>query len=122
MDTSYTVFTHLLGPDNEILGQQDNLPQGGAFPTTEWQVGQVVADEYHLLLDPTTLPGRYPLEIGMYRAEDVTRLPVIDETGKRLDHDRILLPEISVVPATTPVPMMPGPVQRVYLPVVGIRN
>jgi hypothetical protein len=122
LDTSYTVFTHLLGPDNQIVGQQDNVPQRGSYPTTRWSVGEVVADSYEFIVDPEAAPGRYPLEIGMYRAEDVTRLPVTDAAGLRQPYDRILLPEIAVVMASTPTPATPGVLERLYLPVVGTRD
>jgi hypothetical protein len=36
METSYKVFTHLLGDDGRIWGQKDDLPGQGTLPTIGW--------------------------------------------------------------------------------------
>jgi len=43
---------------------------GGAHPTTEWQLGEIVCDNYGLLIAPDTPPGAYLLEVGMYYLAD----------------------------------------------------
>ncbi len=95
MDTSYTVFTHLLDGANQIRGQQDNLPVGGSYPTTLWAPGEVVTDEYTLVVDAGAPPGERVLEIGLYVAESGQRLPVLDEAGQVIG-DRILLSQVRV--------------------------
>lgn len=95
MDTSYTVFTHLLDGANQIRGQQDNLPLGGSYPTTLWLPGEVVLDEYALVVDADAPPGEHVLEIGLYVAENGRRLPVLDEAGQAIG-DRILLSQVLV--------------------------
>jgi mannosyltransferase len=105
MDVSYTVFTHLLGPSDQVIGQKDSVPQDGAYPTTLWQPGDIVADSYTFTIDPNAPPGEYPIEIGMYRVETATRLPVTGADGQPLPHDRILLPDITVLPKPTPSPV-----------------
>jgi hypothetical protein len=97
MVESYSVFTHLLGPANEILGQQDGVPQGGAYPTSQWRPGEVVVDRYELVIDANAPGGQHPLEIGLYRPADGVRLPVFDEGGQPVPDDRILLGPIMVV-------------------------
>jgi non-ribosomal peptide synthetase component F len=97
MNVSYSVFTHLLGPSNEIVGQKDGIPQDGAYPTTLWQPGEVVVDTYSFVVNDNTLAGEYPLEVGMYRADDGTRLPVADENGQPVPQDRLLLGPITVL-------------------------
>ena len=91
MNTDYTVFTHLLGADNCIVGQQDNMPQAWTAPTTSWLEGEVIIDEYSINVKPDAAPGEYHLEIGMYDAATGQRLPVYSEEQKRLMEDRILL-------------------------------
>jgi 4-amino-4-deoxy-L-arabinose transferase-like glycosyltransferase len=102
MDVSYSVFTHLLGPSSEIIAQDDGVPQDGAYPTTAWQPGEVVADPYSFVIPADTEAGSYPLEVGMYRLETGTRLPVIDAGGQRVPDDRLLLAELTVLPASSP--------------------
>lgn len=96
MDTSYTVFTHLIDEENRIWAQQDNLPKGGGHPTTLWVKGEVVTDRYSIIVNPDTPSGEYILEIGLYNAETGVRLPVLDERGEVVD-DRVLLRKVWVI-------------------------
>jgi hypothetical protein len=93
MEVSYTVFTHLLGEGSngawQIRGQQDNPPVGGSYPTTLWVPGEVVVDEYALAVQPDALKGKYVIEVGLYDAATMQRLPVLDPTGAV--GDRVLL-------------------------------
>jgi hypothetical protein len=92
----YTVFVHLIGPDAaHIVAQQDNPPQGGWYPTSLWSRGELVRDPYELFVPPDTPPGEYEIEVGMYWADDGSRLPLLDERGHKLD-DRILLASLAV--------------------------
>jgi 4-amino-4-deoxy-L-arabinose transferase-like glycosyltransferase len=118
MEVSYTVFTHLVGHSNEILGQDDGLPQGGGYPTTLWKPGEVIADTYTIPIDPGTLPGSYPLKVGMYRLETGTRLPVTDADGQPLANDSIELLRFRVQAAVTPPPIVLDAHFRIFLPIV----
>ena len=95
METSYTVFTHLLDGASQIRGQQDNPPLGGSYPTTMWTPGEVVTDQYTLIIDADAPPGEHIIEIGFYVAETGRRLPVLDESGQVIG-DRILLSQVRV--------------------------
>ncbi len=115
MDAGYTVFVHILGPGNEVLGQKDSQPRSGTHPTSQWQPGEVVTDTHSFAVSPGTLPGDYPIEVGMYLLETLTRLPVVGADGQRMPDDRVLLGEVSVRPAATAVPTT---LSRVYFPLV----
>lgn len=101
MDTSYVVFTHLLGQEynpqrgNFIWGQVDSIPLGGSYPTTGWAPGERIADEYWIPIDPQAPQGDYELEVGMYEPATGVRLPVFDAQGVALG-DRILLAHLKV--------------------------
>jgi len=95
IETSYTVFTHLLDGANQIRGQQDNPPMGGSYPTTLWMPGEVVTDAYAFGVDAGALPGEHVIEIGLYVAETGQRLPVLDAAGQVIG-DRILLGVVQV--------------------------
>jgi hypothetical protein len=95
MDASYTVFTHLLDEANQIWAQQDNPPVSGTYPTTLWVSGEVVVDEYELVVKADAPPGEYVVEIGLYVAETGQRLPVLDDIGQIVG-DRILLGQVQV--------------------------
>ncbi|MBM4466004.1 MAG: hypothetical protein FJ014_10715 [Chloroflexi bacterium] len=96
METSYTVFTHLLDAQSRIWGQQDNVPMKGARPTTSWLPGEVVIDEYQIVVDAAAPAGEYQIEVGMYDLATMLRLPANDEQGNPLPSDRILLDKVQV--------------------------
>jgi len=95
MDTSYTVFTHLLDGEGRIWGQKDGVPGGGQLPTTSWVEGEIIEDEYKIEASHDTPAGEYVLEIGMYHWETGERLPVFDSHGTP-QGNRILLSAVRV--------------------------
>lgn len=90
LDTSYTVFTHLLGPDGAQYGQQDSVPQNGARPTDIWLPGETIVDEYRIDVAEDAPPGDYMLAVGMYNRETGERLTAW-EGQEHLDENRILI-------------------------------
>jgi hypothetical protein len=95
MERDYTVFTHVIGERDRIRAQVDSQPQGGAAPTSTWSRGQVLMDEYHLLVEPDTPPGVYDIEVGLYLATTGERLGLLDEAGHWMD-SRVLLTQVRV--------------------------
>jgi hypothetical protein len=96
MAERYTVFTHLLDAQEQILAQMDSEPQGGGLPTDRWAVGQVVQDNYALTVADDAVPGPHVLEVGMYLLETLERLPIHDpDTGVSMG-DRVLLGTVEV--------------------------
>jgi hypothetical protein len=95
MRQNYTVFTHLVDERGSIMAQKDNPPVDGFYPTTEWEVGEIVRDQYDLIISPEVPPGQYQLEIGMYLAETGERLRVSDGN---FETDRVLLNEVEIRP------------------------
>jgi hypothetical protein len=95
METSYTVFTHLLDAQERIWGQVDSVPLQGSYPTTAWLPGEVVADSQEIELQTGAPAGPYTPEIGLYDAATGDRLPVLDADGHTLD-SRILLSPLQV--------------------------
>ena len=101
IDKSFKVFTHLIGAMNPatqspVWAQMDSEPVGGSRPTTTWQIGATIDDRYGLLVPPSTPPGNYTLEVGMYDPATLVRLPVFDAQGKRVADDRVLLGTVQV--------------------------
>jgi hypothetical protein len=98
MDRSYTVFTHLIDEENRIWAQKDNPPVDGFYSTTKWRVGEIVRDQYDLLISPETQPGEYQLEIGMYLVETGRRLAILSEETHSPVGDKVVLGTIQVQP------------------------
>ncbi|MBL7183422.1 MAG: glycosyltransferase family 39 protein [Anaerolineae bacterium] len=95
VDASYTVFTHLLDSESRIWGQKDSVPKAGTYPTTLWVEGEVIADEYEIVVKPDAPPGQYVIEVGMYLPQSGQRLPVLDELGQ-VQGDRVLLETVEI--------------------------
>lgn len=95
MDTSYTVFAHLINGDNKIFGQKDKQPLDGKRPTTSWAPGEIFTDTYEFQVAADAPPGAYRLEIGLYNGADFVRLPAFDVNGAPLG-DRVLFEDLRV--------------------------
>ncbi len=76
LDRDYTVFVHLLDRNGRTIAQQDQQPQAGNFPTSIWDAGDLIRDDYTLPLPPNASLAQYHLELGMYRPDTGERLPV----------------------------------------------
>jgi len=96
MDKDYTVFTHLTDAKGRIWGQRDNPPVDGFYPTSQWEEGEIVRDQYDINISAEASPGEYQLEVGMYLAETGERLAVLDEAGQMQDN-RVVLGQVQVV-------------------------
>jgi hypothetical protein len=95
MEQDYTVFVHFVDYGGNIRAQKDNEPVDGFYFTTKWRVGEVVRDQYDLIIPPEAPPGQYCLEVGMYWADSGERLSVTNAQGHR-DDNRIVLEPIRV--------------------------
>jgi hypothetical protein len=91
MEVSYTSFVHLLNSEGEVVSQVDHVPGDGAFPTSGWLPGEVIADKFGVPLPGGDAPAPTQVEVGVYSAATGERLPVLDQTGQVID-TRILVP------------------------------
>ena len=101
LDKEYTVFTHLLGENNPatngpLWAGHDSQPDGGQYPTTAWQPGELVLDVHALAVPAEAPPGEYQLEAGLYLLATMARLPAVDATGTPLAQDAALLGTVRV--------------------------
>jgi len=96
METSYTVFVHLLAPDGKMYGQQDSIPWGGRLPTTHWVAGEFIADEYHIPVPQEAPSGIYTFAIGMYDLQTGLRLAAVDGDGTPLANDSVSLGQVTI--------------------------
>ena len=65
----WKVFTHLLDETPAVVAQRDAEPADNLRPTTTWQAGERIEDNYGILVPSTLAAGTYTLEIGMYSGE-----------------------------------------------------
>jgi hypothetical protein len=75
LDLDYTVFFHIVGPDGKRWGQQDTMPQGNRFPTSQWRPGQVVMDQYQATIAvDAPISDDYRYFLGLYQWQTGQRL------------------------------------------------
>jgi hypothetical protein len=72
----YKVFVHVVDGQGQMVGQRDSEPGGGGRLTTLWEPGEIIVDNYGVLIPPDTPPGEHVVRVGMYGMEDGGRLPV----------------------------------------------
>lgn len=89
MNTSYTVFIHMLDGQNKIVFSADAIPGNGNLPTTGWIEEEYIADIRAFTLPPDLPSGGYPLEIGWYDPTTGARLKTAD------GQDRIIITSIN---------------------------
>jgi mannosyltransferase len=94
-DRSYAVFAHVVDAEGRIIGQRDQVPGSGDFPTTSWVPGEYLADAYAIPIHPDAPSGDYWLEIGFYNPLDSTRLLVTGADSRPLGN-RLLLIETPI--------------------------
>lgn len=95
MDRDYTVFVHLLDGNGRIVAQRDGQPGDGFYPTSIWDPGEVVPDEYAIIVPPDLPAGDYEVVVGMYYFPTGERLPIVDSFGAEMG-DRVVLGSILV--------------------------
>jgi 4-amino-4-deoxy-L-arabinose transferase-like glycosyltransferase len=75
MEKDYTAFVHLTDSEGRLLGQLDRPPAG--YPTTDWQVDEIVVDRYTILLPAELAQGE---EIGL--STGFYLLPTLEAVGE----------------------------------------
>lgn len=92
LPVDYAGFVHLIAlrPEPWVFGQQDHPAGGAYYPSTRWQAGETVRDEYAFLVPREVPPGEYILETGLYTPGDFARLTTAGE-GASPGHDSIFL-------------------------------
>ncbi|HRQ40644.1 MAG TPA: glycosyltransferase family 39 protein [Chloroflexota bacterium] len=89
LTADYTTFVHILDEQGQIITQADGQPQMGAYPTSLWDVGEMVADDKKISLP---VPGEdFRLAVGVYLLETGERLPAHADQGV-LPDNRFILP------------------------------
>ena len=100
----YAFFYQLVDDQGQKWGQVDAI----GYSPIEWRPGDLVIASPPLKFKPDTPPGRYWLDVGMYRRRDVARVPIQLEDGSV--SDKLHLGPIKVV-APAIEPLLPGHLQ-----------
>ncbi len=78
------VFAHIMLDGALLIAQRDAVPGNGEFPVTDWKPGEIVRDQFALLL-PEDLPtGEYEIYVGIYNPASGMRYRVVDTAGAEI--------------------------------------
>jgi hypothetical protein len=88
IDENYTVFTHLLDEDGQIVAQVDSQPVSGKALTSWWTPGEIIVDSYEIPVgEAVPQAGELTLRTGMYLWPSGQRLAVDSScSGADLDN------------------------------------
>lgn len=92
---AYTGFVHILDAEGQLVVGWDNPPCHRTCPTTSWQRGEYLRDEYLLELPRDLKPGPYTIQVGMYNSETGAPL-AIEESAVPLVEQRLQLASIRI--------------------------
>ncbi len=101
---NYSTFAHLLGRDQAVAGQVNTYPDGGNWPTSLLEPGQVLRDTYHVPVSPeAAAPAVIRLAVGIFEFEDPTRTAkiAVDPAGQVVQP---LLGSVPLLPNRWPAP------------------
>jgi hypothetical protein len=84
MTRNYTLFIHLLGRENRVVGARNTWPGLGRFPTSLWPQDHAFCDTTPVRVETTApVPEMYAIEVGLYDAKMDDRLEAMDiSTGQ----------------------------------------
>lgn len=93
----YQTFAHVVDRQGQKWAQHDGPPLGGRYPTTRWQMGEIVRDEYAVRLPEAMPAGLYHFEVGMYELSSMRRVALVGDAKG----DAAVLGEVVMRPAGT---------------------
>ncbi|MEJ2560649.1 MAG: hypothetical protein P8186_31390, partial [Anaerolineae bacterium] len=81
VDADYTIFVHVRNAQGTTVAQRDSQPFDGLYPTSQWQLGETVAQPLEVDLPFDLAAGSYSLYIGLYRLDTMTRLTLENDAS-----------------------------------------
>ena len=95
LDRLYKFFVHVVRSDDSIAAQDDRYPCDYSLNQTDWPPGNVVLQNFEVMMPADVVPGRYTVEFGAYDPDSGVRLPIGQST---LTHavDQVTLGIVSV--------------------------
>jgi 4-amino-4-deoxy-L-arabinose transferase-like glycosyltransferase len=83
LSDDYKTAVYLVDGRGRLMAQMDKvLLSDDLRATSQWGPGQVAREYYTLRCPPATPPGQYYMEVGVYDAQSMARVAVLDEEGK----------------------------------------
>lgn len=77
----YAIFVQLRDAANTMFANADYQPYQGLLPTSTWPAGAIIHSVTWLQLPTDISPGSYNLYVGVYRPDNLERLPLQGDTS-----------------------------------------
>jgi len=84
IDADYTVFVHLIDANGQIIDQRDAMPQANTYPTTLWQNGEFVLDQYLFPIQAFS-----SVKVGIYQPQTGQRLSAVFDNRPSIDRSYV---------------------------------
>jgi hypothetical protein len=81
VNDSVVVFAHLICDGGRLVAQRDAVPGNGVFPVEGWEPGELVRDQFALLLPPELPAGECEIQVGIYNPTSGQRYRATGEEG-----------------------------------------
>jgi hypothetical protein len=94
---AYTAFLHLVRPDGTGVAGVDQPVLGNLYQPDLWPESAVLTDRHRLALPPDLAPGRYRLDLGLYRSGQPNSLLAV-EGGDHLPLASLTVGQTTVFP------------------------
>ncbi len=92
LTVDYTTFVHLRNAAGETVAQKDQPPLDGAYPTSLWDPGEIIADKITVPLPAELSTGTYRLVAGLYDFYMGQRLPVPGHPANEVNLTNVTIP------------------------------
>jgi 4-amino-4-deoxy-L-arabinose transferase-like glycosyltransferase len=95
IEDSLITFVHV--SENEtrpagLVGQSDNIPSRGNWPTQWWRPGLIIHDQHIVTLEGSYDENRQEILIGLYKVDSLEQLPLVNDTGASIGDTWLLQP------------------------------
>ncbi len=70
MERDWQIFVHIDGKNGAGRLHGDHFPVRGKYPTTLWQTGDFVADDWSMVIPRDASTGAYDVYVGMYLGDE----------------------------------------------------
>ena len=92
-------YVHLTDHGANLMAQVSGIPAGGQSPTTSWEPGQIIVDEYAVDVDAATqAPLVANIEVGLFDPQTYEFIKPIDDAGQPVSS---AIAEAKVVPSAS---------------------
>lgn len=89
MSDELTFSVKALDATQRVWGQEDKMPGSNSYPTTRWEVNEIIVERFYPGLDPCAPEGEYHLKVQLYDSKTSQVLNLDDRNENGLDVGKI---------------------------------